>query len=158
MVISSIPVSYSSLPHSQRADHTPGLSIMSAQTSTGCLQSLSQHPVPFAAGWHDWKQGFTRLPIQNPGTKGTVQKQRNADSWATAWKGAVHNSAKVTEDTRCHSSCLSHWELSTSVKPLPSYAQKQTTGSRAKVEKERMKQRVTRCVCFTARLPSHSLC
>lgn len=138
MVISSIPVPHSNLPHNQSADHTPGLSLISVHpVHRMFLQSLSQHPILFAAGWQDWKQGLTRLPIQSPSTEGTVEKQRSADSLATACKGAVHHSAKVTEDTRCPSSCLNHWELSTWLKPLQSQTQKQTTGRRAKVGRER---------------------
>lgn len=75
MAISSIPVSHSSLPRNQSADHTPGLSMVSVHLSMS-LQSRSQHPVPLAAGWHKWKQGLTRLPIQNTGIEKTVEKQR----------------------------------------------------------------------------------
>lgn len=84
------------------------------------------------------------------------QKKFRVFFFATACKSAVHRSAKVTEDTRCRGSCLSHWELSTLLKPLQSSPQKQTPGRRAKVEREWEEQRVTRCLFSTARLPSHS--
>lgn len=137
MVIRPTPVPHSSLSYNQSADPSPDLSLISVHPIHRMfLQSLSQHPILFAAGWQDWKQGLTRLSIQSPGTEGTVEKQRSADSLATACKGAVHHSAKVTEDTRCPGSCLSHWELSTWLKPLQSQPQKQTT-RRVKVGRER---------------------
>lgn len=138
MVISSTPIPHSSLPRNQSADHTLGLSPISVHPIHKMFsQSLSQHPILFAAGWQDWKQGLTRLPTQSPGTEGTVEKQGSADSLATACQGAIQYSAKVTEDTRCPGSCLNHWELSTWLKPFQSRPQKQTTGRRAKVGRER---------------------
>lgn len=40
------------------------------------LQSLGKHPVLFASGWHDPKQGLTRLPRRNPGTEEAEKSER----------------------------------------------------------------------------------
>lgn len=120
------------------------------------LQSFSQqHLILFATGWHDWKPRANQAS-HSKRWHGGDRARENAAASAPACKGAVHHSAKVTKDTRCHGSCLSHWELSTWLKPLQSKPPKQTPGRRAKVQRDREEQRVTRCLFSTARLPSHS--